>query len=465
MLRRSIDRNHVLWRLTALALPVFAEHALHVVVGVTDTYLANNLYDTRHLAGDALRAARATNDAAGAAVGSVSYILWFIGLVVGAIGSGATAIIARAVGGKHRRLANKACGQSILAAIVLGTLTAVLLFAAAGPLTGVIGLHGDAADLFRQYLRVLVIGVPFSVIMFTANACLRGSGDTVAPAAAMIVLDVVNVIFSVGLTFGVFGLPKCGFIGIAYGTTLAYVCGGVLQLCVLLSGRRRLTLFVHRLRPDFHTLKRLLRIGLPSGAEGLMWWTANFAVVGTVNRIGNAEAAAHSLAIRVESFSFMGGLAVGTAVATLVGHSLGAGDVPLAKKVAYTGYAFGGGLMTAAGLLFVLFSHTFAGLFTNDPHVRDLIAGCLFRTGFIQCGMAASIIFGSALRGAGDTLAAMFASLGSVVVIRCIGVTIAGHVFHAGLWTIWVLLCVELMCRGTLIYARFATGRWAHARV
>jgi Na+-driven multidrug efflux pump len=120
--------------------------------------------------------------------------------------------------------------------------------------------------------------------------------------------------------------------------------------------------------------------------------------------------------------------------------------------------------MGFAGLMFVLFSHWWAGLFTNDPAVQTLTATCLFYTGFIQCGMAASIIFGSAVRGAGDTLAAMLSSLGSVVIIRCIGVTIAGRL-GANLSQIWILLCVELVCRGLLLFGRFATGRWMSARV
>ncbi|MDB5326145.1 MAG: putative MatE family transporter, partial [Phycisphaerales bacterium] len=419
---------------------------------------------TSGITGSALDAARTTNAAAGAAVGSVSYLIWFIGLIVSAIGAGSTAIIARAFGANHRRLANKVCGQSVLAAAALGTATAIVLYLAAGPITVLIGLHGHSAELFAQYLRILVIGVPFAVVMFTANACLRGSGDTLAPAAAMIVVDVVNVIFSVGLTYGAFGLPAMGFVGIAYGTTLAYLAGGSLQIIVLLSGRRRLRLFLHRLRPDWLTMKRVFRIGLPSGAEGLMWWVANFAVIATVNRLGDNAAAAHSLAVRVESFSYMSGMAVGTAVATLVGHSLGAGHPRRAKRVALVGYAAGGGIMAFAGLLFVVFSHWWAGLFTADPAVQALTAQCLFLTGFIQCGMAASIIFGSALRGAGDTVAAMLGSLGSVVIIRCIGVTIAGRM-GASLRQIWMLLCLELMCRGLLLFGRFATGRWTTARV
>src|SRR5471032_3244423 len=88
----STTNSQLLRDLLALALPVWAEQILHMLVGLNDTYLAN------HLPHDAA--------SAGAAVGTITYFLWFIGLLVAFIGAGSTAIIARAKGSRHRRLAN-----------------------------------------------------------------------------------------------------------------------------------------------------------------------------------------------------------------------------------------------------------------------------------------------------------------------------------------------------------------------
>src|SRR6478736_6316187 len=101
-----------------LATPVFAEQVLHMLVGLNDTYLANHVEP----------GASPRNAAAAAAVGTVSYVLWFVGLISGAVGSGATAIIARATGAKHRSLANSICGQAMAAAAIVGlTLFVIVL--------------------------------------------------------------------------------------------------------------------------------------------------------------------------------------------------------------------------------------------------------------------------------------------------------------------------------------------------
>jgi putative MATE family efflux protein len=316
---------------------------------------------------------------------------------------------------------------------------------------------------------MLAVSLPFSTLMFVGGSCLRGGGDTVTPAIAMIVVDIVNIFFTFTLCFGWLGLPKMGFNGIALGTILAYVAGGVIIFVALLRGGERgaVRLRLHRMRLHWHTMKRLLKVGLPSGTEGLISWIANFGVVIIINGIDrtNAAAAAHINAIRIESLSFMTGLAVATACATMVGQSLGAKDPQRARRSAFLGYAVGGGAMILMGVLFMVFSHQFARLLSDDPTIEHLTATCLFITGIIQGGFALGLIFGGSLRGAGDTLAVMLLCMASVVFVRLVGVLIVGYWLHMGLAAIWVVLAIEQCTRGLAVFGRFLQGGWKKIEV
>jgi putative MATE family efflux protein len=276
----------------------------------------------------------------------------------------------------------------------------------------------------------------------------------------MIVVDIINMAFSWGMTFGWLGLPKLGFNGIAWGTSIAYVAGGVIQFYVLLSGRGGIRLFLHRMRPHWHNLRRLLRIGLPGGAADLLHWIANFGIIILVNQLGVASGNAHSIAIRVESISFMMGFAVATAIATMVGQSLGMKNPRRAQRCAWLAYAVGGGIMTLAGIGFITLGKYPAILFSDDPTVRSLTQRCLLTTGFIQSAFAAALIFSGALRGAGDTMAVMILSACSVFIFRLFGVVVAIHYFHVGLGGVWIVLCGELTIRGGLMMGRFIQGGW-----
>jgi putative MATE family efflux protein len=444
----------LLRELLTLAIPVWAEQSLHMLVGLNDTYLAN------HLPQNAA--------AAGAAVGTITYFLWFFGLIVGSVGAGSTAIIARAKGARHRRLANSVTGQSVAASVLIGIGVGAFLYLAATPIIHLTQLQPPADTFAYSYLRMLSVSLPFTMLMFIANACLRGGGDTLTPAIVMIAVDVINMICSFALCRGWWGLPVMGFEGIAAGTVIAYIAGGVIQFLVLLRPTSTVRLYLHRLRPHWVTIKRLFRIGAPAAVGDTLAWFANFGVIAIINKVDptNAMSAAHMNTIRLESISFLTGIAFATAAATMVGMSLGMKDPKRAQRSAYLAYLYGGGLMTLCGILMItLGKYPARWISPNDPHIIQLTTTCLFITGFIQSGFAASLIFGGALRGAGDTFVVMCLSLATVITIRFGGVIVVGLWLHMGLTAIWCVLATELFLRGALTYGRFIQGGWRKIEV
>jgi Na+-driven multidrug efflux pump len=253
-----------------------------------------------------------------------------------------------------------------------------------------------------------------------------------------------------------------GFDGIASGTVIAYLTGGVIQFAVLLSGRGGARLYLHRLRPHWITIKRIARIGLPAAVCDSLEWVANLAVIGVINGMDptNASSAAHITVIRLESFSYLSGIAFGAAAATMVGISLGMRNPARAVRSALAAYIIGGGAMTLCGIVFItLGRYPAMWLAPADPNIVALTTRCLMITGFIQCGFAANLVFGGALRGAGDTLTVMLLNLASVITLRFTGVLYVGY-HHLGLAAVWVCLSSELFIRGSLVTIRFVQGGW-----
>ena len=149
------------------------------------------------------------------------------------------------------------------------------------------------------------------------------------------------------------------------------------------------------------------------------------------------------------------------AVATMVGISLGRKDPARATRCALLAYATGGGVMTLCGILMItLGSYPARWLSPSDPHIIALTTQCLRITGFVQSAFALNLIFGGALRGAGDTLAVMFLNLTTIIGLRFTGVLIVGLWLHMGLATVWIVLAGELSIRGMLILGRFIQGGW-----
>ena len=122
-------------------------------------------------------------------------------------------------------------------------------------------------------------------------------------------------------------------------------------------------------------------------------------------------------------------------------------------------------MMTLGGVCFVLFRHSLSHILSEDPKVADLSAACLLITAFSQLGFAASLIYGGALRGAGDTLVVMVINVSSIIGLRLLAVLVAVLYFHKGLEAIWIILAIELSLRGAFMFARFQQGVWKTVEV
>ena len=124
-----------------------------------------------------------------------------------------------------------------------------------------------------------------------------------------------------------------------------YAVAGALILTMLVHGRAGLRLRWRRLKPDPKMIRRILRIGVPGGVDMTAIVLCHLWFLSIVNSLGVLAAAAHGLAIRIESLGYLPGTAFQVAAATLAGQYLGAGDYRRASRSVLTACLAGGGLM------------------------------------------------------------------------------------------------------------------------
>ncbi len=477
-----------------LAWPVLIEMLLAAGVNLVDATMASGI-----------------SVPAADAVGAGGYILWGAATLAIALGVGATAMVSRAVGRKRLGIANAVVGQSALLGWVGGLIAAAAFFVAAPLLAGVMNLQGESFDLAVNYLRVCALGVPALTFMEGAISSLRGAGDSFRPMLAMIAVNAVNAgttfLFS-GVEWAITSLDHdtgevhrkvlianpygfhMGVSGIALGTTLAWWTGALILTVVLARGKglHGLRLMRKRMRPHWHTMLRLVRVGMPNFLETFGMWFGNFLtilMVGWMNHPGLLGA--HIVAVRIEAFSYLPGFAVSLAVATLVGQYLGAKRPELAERAIFRCTVISAAFMTLMGLVFIIAPGPVVGLFTQQEEHLKLAPGLLVVTGFVQAPFAVAIVLRSALRGAGDTRAAMWITWISTYAIRlplawvCCGVDIPlpgwagggvianpsplGHYGISGLRGFWVGLCAEVVLRGVIFTLVVLRGGWKRVRV
>jgi multidrug resistance protein, MATE family len=431
-----------------LALPSAGEQLLSMMVGIVDTFLVGHL-----------GAASLTG------VGLANQWVMVAMVLFSAVGTGGTALIARMIGAKQGTEANRVVLQALLVAAVFGLLATAPLYIWAEPAVRLMGAQGDALSLGTTYLRIASLAFLFSAIMFVGNACLRGAGDTRTPLYVMAVVNLMNIVVAWSLINGAFGLPRLGVAGSAIGATVGRLTGGLLVVLVLVMGKGRLSLDLHDFRADADLIRRILRVGLPTGMEQLIFRMGMMSYARVVASLGTAAYAAHQVAINGESISFMPGFGFAVAATTLVGQGLGAGDKDRAERDGYTAFYIAATVMTLMGVVFFIFAPQIFGLFTDDPEVIALGVTPLRLIALAQPFLAATMVFAGALRGAGETRAPMLVNGGSIWVVRVPLSLLFTQVLGWGLTGAWVAMAVDLTVRGTLMFSRFRSGRWKNVEV
>lgn len=475
----GLTLHRAIW---VLSWPVLVDSMLNTFVGLTDQVLASGI-----------------SEAASDAIGMGSYCTWFMGLVVMALDVGATALVSRSVGAGRRAVANAAVGQTVLLALIAGAFLGVLVASVAAPLGVAVFGRGETANAFRDFMLIAGFTGPFMSLLFGGIACARGAGDTFTPMTTMLAVNVVNIVASwvlAGVDLKTVEVVNghtvtrvllenpfpfdLGVTGIAMGTMLGYAVGAVIILGALARGRSGVTLRRSRLRPHWHTMRRIARVGLPNFAETLGMWAGNFLIVLMVGWLGAGMVGAHSVAIRIEAFSFQPGFAIGLAAATLAGQYLGAGSPRLARRAVLICAGIASLIMGSIGVVYMTMPRALVALLSIQPTHLEQTPRLLFVTGIVQVPFAISIVLRTALRGAGDVKVVMYATWFCTYALRLplayalSGVDIplpSGGVLENpfpwdwGLTGLWVGLCIEILIRGAIFGARVLHGGWTRHRV
>ena len=451
-------------QVASLALWPFLEQILAFLVATVD------LVFTGRLAEGDLRVAMMD------AMGLGGYTAWLLMIFQGAVGTGVMALVSRAAGARDGDLARKGLAQGLLLGLATGLVVSVMIFLLLPTITAVFGLEGESARQAKSYLGILVWSAPVMGIMFSATNALRGAGDTKTPFFAMVVVNIVNVVFSWLFVFGPEGFGRMGVGGLALGSVLGWVAGALVVIAFLIIRKERsddepfLTLRGCCLVPEKETMRRIIRVGVPQAMEMGGMWAIQAVMVRAISGLPQeGTLGAHMIAIRVESMSFLPGFAIGSAGAALVGQYLGAGNPEMAMKAARLCWKYAATFMGLLGIVFLLFPHELVALIVPDgpdsEHFQNLAGPLVFLCGLSQPFLATALVMKTTMRGAGATKLVMRYSFSTMLFYRVLVIPVAVSFLGLGLTGIWVVMLIDVATQAVLFGRVHFKGDWLKVKV
>ncbi len=380
----------------------------------------------------------------------------------GGMGGGVSSAVARALGAGRRGDASALVLHALVIAAVMGTGFTGALLVGGPTLYRAMGGTGGALRAALSYSNI-VFGGAIAVWLFnTLASAVRGTGNMLLPATVVVGGAALTLGLSPALIFGWGPVPPLGIAGAAAGLVAYYVAGSLVLLAYLLSGRSLVRVSLSRVRLRWRLFGEILRVGAPSLVNNVQTNLTVVLLTGLVGPFGTTALAGYGMGARLEYLQIPLVFGFGSALVTMVGTNIGAGDHARAERIAWTGAGMAAVLTGAIGLGAALAPRAWLGLFSADPEVLEAGATYLRIVGpaYAFFGLGLALYFAS--QGAGRLLWPVLAGF-SRLIVATVGGWMAIHWFGGGLTALFAVMALAFVVFGITLALAVRSGAWRRA--
>lgn len=386
-----------------------------------------------------------------AALGVGWPIVFVVNSLAMSLGVGTAAVVAHHVGAGEMAEARAAAGSSSLVFSLVGLGLSLVMAVFGYPIYRLFAMEPAVSALGASYLAALAPFMGFRCFYYVVTYSLRSAGDMRTP----LYMSALSLV--VGMVADFFLIPRIGIAGAGLSYGLVSVVLGVYSLVSLfhVMGVRPRDMF-----GGMGQLRRILAISMPAVAEQVTLRVGFLGFARLVTGFGTAATAAHTLAVRIESLSFMPAVGLGTVAGTIAGQCLGAGLPDSATKGVGKVMKIGVAFMSVMGVLLALLAVPLASGFSPDPGSRDLSALLIMISAAEQPAFGFFMPYLWAIRVTGWIKGALLLSAVGSIVIRIPLCYLFGYVFRLGVAGVWIGGVLDWYIRGVMGYLLFRWGKW-----
>ena len=237
---------------------------------------------------------------------------------------------------------------------------------------------GDLAAALRygrQYMLVMLCGLPAFMMVQTYASTLRECGETMVPMKAGVTAVLVNLVFNYLLIYGKFGFPELGVVGAAIATVLSRYVEMAIVLIWTHKHKEINTYIVglyKTMKIPGYLIKKFIIKGSPLLFNETLWAAAQATLMQCYSVRGLSVVAAFNIANTIANLFNVVFIALGDSVAIVVGQRLGAGKMDEARDLDNKMIAFSVMCCTGVAIVMFLIAPLFPQLYNTDSTTRHL---------------------------------------------------------------------------------------------
>jgi len=346
--------------------------------------------------------------------GNLSFVVLAISQMLGV---GTTTLVSHAAGRRDKPQALLVFNQSLVLSSLAGVIFFVLAMALRTTYAEKVAADALTADLASDYLLWFIPAMALQFGIVAMSAALRGTGNFKPGMVVQSSTVVLNMVLAPFLIFGWGTGHPLGVAGAAISTLVAVAVGSVWLTLYFLPEDSFLRFVPADARPQIGLWGRILKIGLPAGAEFGMTTIYMLLVYVVTRPFGAAAQAGFGVGLRIVLAGYLPVVALGFSVAPVAGQNFGARRPERVRQTFLMGAALSAVLMAAFAVLCHIAPAGMVRIFSQDPQVVSVGEEYLrvISWGFVATG--AVFVASSTFQAMGNTLPSLATSFLRVLIV------------------------------------------------
>lgn len=371
---------------------------------------------------------------------------------------------------KHRVAAS--IWQGVWMALIFGgVITALVPLLSRG--IAKMGHAPDVVELEQAYFSLLCYGATFMLLSQAFTCYYSGRGQTRVVMTVSVIASLSNVLLDALLIFGPGPFPRLGIRGAAIATMISNALACCIYASLIVRGATAAGYPIWQTyRLDADLLKRMVRYGIPQGMQQFIDVAAFSLYVFMIGWLGTVELAATNLAFNMNSLAFVPMTGLATSVLILVGKRIGEGRPDVAAQTTQLAFRLSATYMLIFAAVYVLLPRLILAPFASmamDDGVKfaDVESQTIVLLRFVAIYTffdAMAIVYGAAIRGAGDTRFSMWFLLLTSWPIMVLPTWLLAR-NHFSVAACWVPVTLYIMVLGFGFWLRYRAGHWRTMKV
>ncbi|WP_235610020.1 MATE family efflux transporter [Blattabacterium sp. (Cryptocercus kyebangensis)] len=270
----------------------------------------------------------------------------------------------------------------------------------------------------------------------------------------------INIFLNYSFINGFYGIPRLGISGVAYATLISRITM-LIGIYFLLYKYKKVRNYYNHFKYFFFKkkyLKKILKIGIPSGLHMLFEMSA-FSISSFISgKCGIKELAAHQIVLNLVSSTFLLSTGFSVSATIRIGNQLALKNYSELRKVGWSVIIMGIIFMLICSLIFFFFRSYIPYLYIkNDYEVVYIAEKMIIIASIFQISDGIQGIIIGALRGIQDVNVPMCISFFSYWIIALPIAWLFSIYFKMGGKGVWIGLCIGITLSSMLLIIRYET--------